>query len=88
LNPDDIESTTVLKDAAAASIYGARAANGVIVYTTKRGARDKKLRVDYNGMYGVTDPGTGLDMASPEPYRAAVRRMDSVMDRIEEILKN
>lgn len=68
LNPDDIESTTVLKDAAAASIYGARAANGVIVYTTKRGARDKKLRVDYNGMYGVTDPGTGLDMSNPQEY--------------------
>lgn len=68
LNPDDIESTTVLKDAAAASIYGARAANGVIVYTTKRGARDKKLRVDYNGMYGFTDPGTGLDMSNPQEY--------------------
>ena len=39
LNPDDIESTTVLKDASAASIYGARAANGVIVYTTKRGKK-------------------------------------------------
>lgn len=68
LNPDDIESTTVLKDAAAASIYGARAANGVIVYTTKRGARDKKLRVDYNGMYGVTTPGVGLDMTNPQEY--------------------
>jgi len=68
LNPDDIESTTVLKDAAAASIYGARAANGVIVYTTKRGARGKKLRVDYNGMFGVTDPGTGLDMMNPQDY--------------------
>ena len=68
LNPDDIESTTVLKDAAAASIYGARAANGVIVYTTKKGARNKKLRVDYNGMYGVTDPGTGLDMMNPQDY--------------------
>ncbi|WP_026953372.1 SusC/RagA family TonB-linked outer membrane protein [Algoriphagus mannitolivorans] len=68
INPDDIESTTVLKDAAAASIYGARAANGVIVYTTKRGARNKKLRVDYNGMYGVTDPGKGLDMMNPQDY--------------------
>ncbi|HSF52399.1 MAG TPA: TonB-dependent receptor [Algoriphagus sp.] len=68
LNPDDIESTTVLKDAAAASIYGARAANGVIVYTTKRGARNKKLRVDYNGMYGVTDPGEGISMMNPEDY--------------------
>jgi len=67
LNPDDIESTTVLKDAAAASIYGARAASGVIIFTTKRGKRGKqKLRVDYNGMYGVTTPGTGLDMMSPQ----------------------
>ncbi len=68
LNPDDIESTTVLKDAAAASIYGARAANGVIVYTTKRGSRENKLRVDYNGMYGVTDPGTGIPMLNPQEY--------------------
>jgi TonB-linked SusC/RagA family outer membrane protein len=68
LNPDDIESTTVLKDAAAASIYGARAANGVIVYTTKRGARNKKLRVDYNGMFGITNPGKGIDMMNPQDY--------------------
>ena len=68
LNPDDIESTTVLKDAAAASIYGARAANGVIIYTTKRGARNKKLRVDYNGMFGVTTPGVGLDMMNPQDF--------------------
>ncbi len=46
LNPDDIESTTVLKDAASASIYGARAASGVIVYTTKKGQRQaRKLTV-------------------------------------------
>jgi TonB-linked SusC/RagA family outer membrane protein len=57
LSPDDIESTTVLKDAAAASIYGARAANGVIVYTTKQGSRGKKgLNITYNGLYGATDP--------------------------------
>lgn len=69
LNPDDIESLTVLKDAAAASIYGARAANGVMVYTTKRGRRgNQKLRVDYNGMYGVTDPGQGIDMMNPQDF--------------------
>ncbi len=39
ISPDDIETTTILKDAAAASIYGARAANGVIVITTKKGQR-------------------------------------------------
>lgn len=69
LNPDDIESTTVLKDAAAASLYGARAANGVIIYTTKRGRRgNQKIRVDYNGMYGVTVPGQGLEMMNPQDF--------------------
>ncbi|MCB0666600.1 MAG: SusC/RagA family TonB-linked outer membrane protein, partial [Saprospiraceae bacterium] len=64
LNPDDIETTTVLKDAASASIYGARAANGVIVYTTKSGSREKrKMEVSYNGMIGFTDPNVN---GSPE----------------------
>ena len=48
LNPQDIESVSVLKDAASASIYGARAANGVIVITTKRG-QEGKTKVSYNG---------------------------------------
>ena len=67
LNPEDIETTTVLKDASAASIYGARAANGVIVYTTKRGKKGaKKLNVTYDGLFGVTDPGTGQKMMNPQ----------------------
>ncbi len=67
LNPEDIETTTVLKDAPAASIYGARAANGVIVYTTKRGKKGaKKLKVTYDGIFGVTDPGTGQKMMNPQ----------------------
>jgi TonB-dependent starch-binding outer membrane protein SusC len=69
LNPDDIESTTVLKDASAASIYGARAANGVIVYTTKKGTKGaKKLSISYDGMYGVTDPGKGQAMMNPTDF--------------------
>ncbi len=64
LNPDDIETTTVLKDAASASIYGARAANGVIVFTTKQGNREnRKMKVSYNGMIGFTDPNVA---GSPE----------------------
>lgn len=67
LNPDDIESTTVLKDAAAASIYGARAANGVIVYTTKKGTKKaRKLNVTYDGMLGFTTPGKGQSMLNPQ----------------------
>ncbi|GAA4467415.1 TonB-dependent receptor [Nibrella saemangeumensis] len=69
LNPDDIESTTVLKDAASASIYGARAANGVIVYTTKKGSRSaRKLNITYDGMYGVTDPGKGQQMLNTQDF--------------------
>lgn len=67
LNPDDIESTTVLKDAAAASIYGARAANGVIVYTTKKGSKKaRKLSITYDGLFGVTTPGHGQSMLNPQ----------------------
>jgi TonB-dependent starch-binding outer membrane protein SusC len=69
LAPDDIETTTVLKDAAAASIYGARAANGVIVYTTKRGKKgDKKVKVQYEGLYGSTSPGPGLPSLNPQEF--------------------
>ncbi|MGL1889226.1 MAG: TonB-dependent receptor [Reichenbachiella sp.] len=67
LSPDDIESTTVLKDATAASIYGARAAGGVIVFTTKKGKKGvKKMEVEYNGMFGVTTPGDGFDVMNPQ----------------------
>jgi TonB-linked SusC/RagA family outer membrane protein len=69
LNPNDIESTTVLKDAATASIYGARAANGVIVYTTKRGAKKGQgLSVTYDGVFGVTDPGDGQATMSTSDF--------------------
>ncbi len=69
LNPNDIETTTVLKDAAAASIYGARAASGVIVYTTKKGSKSaQKLTVTYDGMFGATDPGKGQKMMNPTDF--------------------
>jgi len=68
LNPDDIETTTVLKDAASASIYGARAAAGVIVYTTKRGKKGQKLNVTYDGLYGFTSPGKGQPMMNPTDF--------------------
>ncbi len=55
INPDDIESMTVLKDAASASIYGSRASNGVILVTTKRGSRTEGVNFNYNGYYGVSE---------------------------------
>jgi TonB-dependent starch-binding outer membrane protein SusC len=67
LNPDDIETTTVLKDAPSASIYGSRAANGVIVYTTKKGSKgDGKIHVTYDGVFGVTVPGKVENILNPQ----------------------
>lgn len=67
LNPDDIESVTVLKDAASASIYGARAAGGVIVYTTKKGKKGSSgLKISYEGVVGVTVPGKVDNILSPQ----------------------
>ncbi len=55
LNPSDIETVDVLKDAASAAIYGARAANGVILVTTKHG-KSGKIQVTYDGYYGIQNP--------------------------------
>ena len=59
INPQDVESLTVLKDAGAASIYGARASNGVIVITTKKGKPG--MKVNYNMYSGIQNPGAGPD---------------------------
>ena len=64
LNAQDIESVSVLKDAAAASIYGARAAGGVVLVTTKKG-NAQKLRVSYNGSFGINSPGNMPQRMSP-----------------------
>ena len=52
-SPNDIETIQVLKDASAGAIYGSRAANGVIIITTKNGKKDQPLKVDYKGYFGV-----------------------------------
>lgn len=67
LNPDDIVNTTVLKDATTTSIYGARAANGVVVYTTRQGKKEaRKLTVTYDGLVGFTTPGEGFQQLNPQ----------------------
>jgi len=66
INGNDIENTTVLKDAGSASIYGARAAAGVIIVTTKKGKANGKLNVQYDLSYGYTFPGKGIDLLNPQ----------------------
>lgn len=60
INPNDVESMSVLKDAGAASIYGSRASNGVIIVTTKKGTKSG-VKVNYDMYYGSQDPGSGPD---------------------------
>lgn len=66
LNPSDIASITVLKDAASAAIYGSRAANGVILVETKRGEGDK-VSINYNGYFGLKQLGRRYDLITDSP---------------------
>ncbi|TCO10806.1 SusC/RagA family TonB-linked outer membrane protein [Natronoflexus pectinivorans] len=68
LNASDIESIDVLKDAASAAIYGSRAANGVILVTTKRGVRGSQPRVTYEGYYGVQNIYKNLTPLNAQEY--------------------
>jgi TonB-linked SusC/RagA family outer membrane protein len=74
LNPNDIETFTVLKDASATAIYGSRASNGVIIITTKKG-KQGKLQLGYNGNLSVSTPAKYLDVMDGNEYRALVNKM-------------
>jgi len=63
INPDDIESISVLKDAASASIYGAKAAFGVILITTKKGAKTESVNVSYSGNLSFQNISKEMEMA-------------------------
>jgi TonB-linked SusC/RagA family outer membrane protein len=67
LNQSDIESIEVLKDAASQAIYGARAAAGVILVTTKKG-KAGTLKMNYNGYYGISEPARKLDLLNASQY--------------------
>jgi TonB-linked SusC/RagA family outer membrane protein len=67
LNPDDIESIEVLKDASATAIYGSRAANGVIIITTKRGKKGE-TKISYNGYFAIQDVYETFDLMDLPAY--------------------
>ena len=67
VNPEDIESIEVLKDAASGAIYGSRAANGVILVTTKKGAKGK-AKINYNFSYGWQSPWRKRDVTGATDY--------------------
>lgn len=63
INPDDIESISILKDAAASSIYGAKAAFGVVLITSKKGAKSDKVEVSYSGNFAWQNISKKMEMA-------------------------
>ena len=68
VNPNDIESFTVLKDASAKAIYGSRASNGVIIITTKKGRKNMKPTISYNGNVSVSTVTNKLDVLSANEF--------------------
>ena len=80
LNPSDIESLSVMKDASAAAIYGVRAANGVILITTKSGRLNAKPTITYDGYVGVQVPQNVLKMANAEQFVNYINQTGSAVD--------
>lgn len=79
LDPNDIESVTTLKDAAASAVYGARAAFGVILITTKQGKKDSPMRVTYNNNFSFSKPASLLEKVNP--YRSVQTYLDMGLER-------
>ena len=73
INPNDIESMNVLKDASASAIYGSRASNGVIIITTKKGAAGQKLRIDISTQNSIATIARKVDAMSADEFREAVK---------------
>lgn len=76
INPSDIESIEVLKDASATAIYGARGANGVILVTTKKGASGK-AKVTYDGSVGIQMPKKMIDVLNAEDYKRILNEIQA-----------
>ncbi|MFD1771776.1 SusC/RagA family TonB-linked outer membrane protein [Sphingobacterium suaedae] len=78
VNPDDVESITVLKDAASSSIYGAKAAFGVILITTKTGGASDKVNISYSNNFSFQNPSKKFEMGRVNALKYTVDAMDRV----------
>lgn len=80
LNPSDIETLSVLKDASASAIYGVRAANGVVLITTKKGSLNTKTSITYEGYYGIQVPQNVMKMANSEQFVNYINQTGATAD--------
>lgn len=72
INPNDIETFTVLKDASATAIYGSRASNGVIIIQTKKGTQDK-IKISYSGTFTAKDPYKRIETLDAQSFREVMQ---------------
>ncbi len=86
VNPQDIESFNVLKDASATAIYGSRGSNGVIIITTKKGRRGQRPSVSYNGSVTWSKKKKTIDVMDGDEYRAFVKKIFAGNTREENAL--
>jgi len=77
LNPEDVQSVEVLKDASATAIYGSRGANGVIIITTKKGTIDQKVQINFNGYYGWQDIQHKISLTNASQYATLVNELNA-----------
>ena len=75
INPNDIETFTVLKDASATAIYGSRASNGVILITTKKGEKGSKPRISYDGNMSIGTIGKTIDVMTGDEFRDYTKQL-------------
>ena len=80
VNPNDIESFTVLKDASATAIYGSRASNGVIIITTKKGRKNMKPTISYNGNVSVSAVAKKVDVMNASEYMNFIKTNSGMSD--------
>ncbi len=80
VNPNDIETFTVLKDASATAIYGSRASNGVILITTKKGKKGKNMSIAYNGNVSFAMPIKYIDVYSGDEFRQIAYNKRDIYD--------
>lgn len=82
INPSDIESFTVLKDASATAIYGSRASNGVIIVTTKQGISGDQLKMSYNSSFSLSTRTNEIEVLGADEYRRFVNTKFSNADNL------
>jgi TonB-dependent starch-binding outer membrane protein SusC len=88
INPNDIESFTILKDASATAIYGSRASNGVIIITTKKGKEGQPLTLSYSGSYSMSRNIRYVDVLDADEFRSIVNERYSDRQNVLDLLDN